>query len=433
MNLMKLKSFILRNDSFNRLARKQITRLLIRPYIGLRNIPIIAITGTNGKTTVARLLNRIYLLAGYRVGMCCTDGVYFNDSLVTKGDYSFGHGIWKATRGRDIDIVLAEAGRGGILRYGLGFYTCRVCVVTNVYEDHLGFEGVNTLEQMATVKATIPRHTASDGFVVLNGDHPLVRPMAANARAPAIYYTMEGRQDEFDHCYYLKDGCIWRKHGSLTELFLPVDEIPVTLHGISKYNIANAMAVLAAAEGMQTCVPVPLQALKSALQEFGNDPNDNPSLLTLLHHQGIFVLLCNCKNPESFRLDVEIILKIQKHYGFDHLVGILTGPGDRTEDYFAKISGTVAPICRYFFIRQPAKRYLRTRTGEEIIRLLSLKIPKERILSTENLPIASIVDQTRQILDGKCLYVYFFSRLEAELHLSQLICEGQHIPIEIGR
>jgi cyanophycin synthetase len=430
--LKNLSRVLQKNKRLRKLFYKPFFRFYLRPYLAWRKIPIIAITGTNGKTTITRLLNRIYLMAGYRVAMCCSDGIYRNDVLLYGGDQSGGYPIWVATRRQKIDIVVAETGRGDILAYGLGFHTCRVGVVTNVYEDHLGLEGVDTVEQMAEAKSAIPRHTHPDGTVVLNGDQPLVKAMAMKTQSSVIYFTVEHKQDEFDHCYYLKDGWIFKKSGSNSEPIIDVKTIPITLQGELIYNVANIMAVLAAVEGMQTKVPVSLETVHTVLQEFGKDPKDNPTRLTFLRFKERFVLLCKCKNPESFRKDVQVIQNIQKKYGFDNVVGILTAVGNRREDHFKKISRNVADSCKYFFIRPPADKYLRTRTGEDIIRFLSASIPNDRILSTENLPLESVFDQTQQTVNGKCLYVYFDALLEANLDVPNLISEGQVIPIEIG-
>jgi cyanophycin synthetase len=430
---MTIRKHLLKNDRFHHFVMRQANRFLIRPYVLWRGVPIIAITGTNGKTTVTRLLNKVYLSAGYRVGMACTEGVYLDGVEIVHGDYTNGPGIWRALKGNNIDIIIAETGRGGIIRSGLGYQKCQVGVVTNVHEDHLGQDGVHTVQQMAEVKSAIPRHTYPDGTVVLNGDHPLVRPMAAKTRASITYFTVEDRQKEFDRCYYSQNDYIFRKDGSFAERILAVNEIPISLQGMLKYNIANAMAALAAVEGMQALVPVPQETVRSVLREFGNDPNDNPTrLFTMLRYKGKTVLLCRLKNPASIQRDAEILQRIQKKYKFDHLIGILTGVGDRRQDHFERISRMVAPICRYFFVRPPAKKYWRGRTGEEIVHLLSVSIHKDRILSTENLPLESVFDQTQHILSDNCLYVYFNPLLEADLDVPKLISEAKIIPLEIG-
>jgi cyanophycin synthetase len=429
---MNISRFIFKNKRLTRLLYSQFYRFYLRPYFVWRKIPIIAITGTNGKTTTTRLLYRIYRAAGYRVAMCCTEGVYCNDVLLYEGDRSGGLSIYLATRHQKIDLVVAETAAGGIVRYGLGFHSSRVGVVTNVYEDHLGNDGVHTVEQMAEAKSAIPRHTNQDGTVVLNGDHPLVRPMAAKTRASVIYFTVDERQNEFERCYFLKDGWIFRKFGTDSKPVIDVNAMPITLQGELIYNVSNVMAALAAVEGMQTRVPVAFETVRSVLHEFGKDPNDNPARFTLLRLGDDYVMLCRCKNPESARRDTEIVKKLQRKYQFDYLVGIMTAVGNRREEHIKKLSAGIANICQYIFIRPPAEEYLRTRTGNEIVRLLSENIPKERILSTENLPLAAIINLTKSKVKGSCLYVYFNALWIADLDIQTLINQAQTIPIDIN-
>jgi len=429
---MKITDFILKHRRLETFFVPLFFKLYQRPYLALRQIPIVAITGTNGKTTSTKLLYRIYLAAGYRVAMCCTEGSYLNDTLLLKGDQAGGLPIYIATRHQSVDIIVAETAGGGMIRNGLGFYKCRVGVVTNVYEDHLGNDGVHTVEQMAEAKSSIPRHTNPDGTVVLNGDHPLVRPMAVKTQASIIYFTVDQRQNEFERCYFLKDGLIFKKIGSNIEPIIDVQTIPITLQGELIYNVSNIMAVLAAVEGMQTKVPVSFETVRSVLQEFGKDPKDNPARFTMLRLKDVFVLLCRCKNPESSRRDVEVIQKIQKKYQFDCLIGVITAPGNRREDHIKKLSANCANICEYVFIRPPAEKYLRTRTGKEIVRLLSANIPKERILSTKNLPLAEVINITRKKVIGSCLYVYFNALWNADLDFPTLLKQAETIPIDIS-
>ena len=437
---MEITDFILKHRRLETFFVPLFFKLFQRPYLAWRQIPIVAITGTNGKTTSTKLLYRIYLAAGYRVAMCCTEGAYLNDTLVLKGDQAGGLPIYIATRRQRVDIIVAETAGGGMIRNGLGFYKCHVGVVTNVYEDHLGLKGdpgvglkgYHTVEQMAEAKSEIPRHTSRDGTLVLNGDHALVRPMADKTQASIIYFTIDQRQNEFDRCYFLEDGSIFRKMGSNIEPIIDVQTIPITLQGERIYNVANVMAVLAAVEGMQARVPVPFKTIRSVLHDFGNDPNDNPGRFTMLRFNGDFVLLCRCKNPESSRVDTKVIQKIQVRYQFDHVIGVMTGVGNRREDHTRKVSAIIAEICRYVFVRPPADKYLRTRTGAEIVKLLTKDIPNERILSTEKLPLKEVINITKEKVAGSCLYVYFNASWEANLDLPKLYNQAEIVPIDIN-
>ncbi|MCP4047150.1 MAG: cyanophycin synthetase, partial [Gammaproteobacteria bacterium] len=235
------------------------------------NIPIVAITGTNGKSTVTKLLNRIYLEAGYRVGMCCTDFAMRNGTVLCKGDKAGPSSLWRLTMPPRPDMIVAETARGGILKYGLGFRECQVGVVTNIYEDHLGQDGVYTVEKMAEVKSVVPQHTASSGTLVLNADDSLVRKMAAKTRANIVYFTMDGLpdKDQFDNLFYLRDEAIWKRINGTAERVVSVNDITITRSGMLRYNIANTMAALAVVEAMKDAFPVSHEALHASLTAFG--------------------------------------------------------------------------------------------------------------------------------------------------------------------
>ena len=134
---------------------------LVRPRVDRMGVPIIAVTGTNGKTTVCNLLYRIYLDAGYRVGLATTDGVMCRRETLLEGDKAGISGLWRLASCDELDVIVAETARGGILHNGLGFSSCSASVVTNVHEDHLGLGGIETVEEMAELKATLPRHTVA--------------------------------------------------------------------------------------------------------------------------------------------------------------------------------------------------------------------------------------------------------------------------------
>ena len=133
--------------------------VLVQPRLRQLGVPIIAITGTNGKTTIVRLLTRIYRNAGYNVGACSTYGVTHNEEFVSRTDDASGLGAWRAARCPNVDLLVLEVARGGLARWGTGFKKCQVGIVTNVYEDHLGYEGIHTLKQMAELKSAVPRAT----------------------------------------------------------------------------------------------------------------------------------------------------------------------------------------------------------------------------------------------------------------------------------
>jgi cyanophycin synthetase len=406
--------------------RKTIDQLVvkwfIRSYVAMLRIPVIAITGTNGKTTVSRLIEKTLLNAGYNVGSCNTEGVNHNGVQIWKGDASWGYGVWKAARCPNVDLLVVETARGGIVRYGLGFKRCQVGVVTNVYEDHLGFDGINSLEEMAEVKSTIPQHTDIRGSIVLNGDDAFVRDMACRSRAAPIYFVLRNDYKKFDRVFYLKDSCIFKKNKNEDEsCVMDIKDIPITFGGKLNFNIANVMAALAAVEGIQRFVPIKIKSIKKTLKEFGNSPFDNMNRFCMVTFKGESVVLSYSKNPESYRNDIEVIKRIMINGNFENSVGVLTGPGNRKEKYYKEISEIVAPVCDYFFIRPPKQQYLRCRNGEEIVKLFSESIPGDKILSEKQSSLSEVISLSKEKLEGRTLFIVFYAALEADIDYLDVI------------
>src|SRR2546421_354014 len=227
------------------------------PSVVEPTMPVVAVTGTNGKTTTVRLLAHLARIAGRRVAYTSTDGVYVDNELVEAGDYSGFGGAAKALSNPRVDFAVLETARGGLLLRGIGTSHNDVAVVTNVTADHLDQHGIRSLDQLAEVKATITRITRPQGWDVLNADDPRVlamRRLAAgrpwlfslDADHPAIRTTLA----EGGRAISVLDGALVvmtsRRHA---HRLLPVEEVPVTLAGISSHNLRNAMAAAAAALG----------------------------------------------------------------------------------------------------------------------------------------------------------------------------------------
>jgi cyanophycin synthetase len=417
---------------YNWTLQRQMYRLVIncalKPYVSTLGVPIIAVTGTNGKTTVARILERVYLDAGYHVGVCTTAGVSHDGTMVWKGDASWALGVWKAARCPDLNLLILETARGGIVKYGLGFKRCQVGIVTNLYEDHLGFDKINTLHDMVEVKALIPRHTDRRGSVILNGDDPLVCAMADKTLADPIYFVREEDHRRFDKVFFVKERSIYKKISHNEAFVANIHEMPMTLQGLLDYNITNWMTVFAALEGMKVFIPLERDSIERTMRVMGSSPYDNSERFCLVTFKGEKVVLSFSKNPESYRRDIRIIEKIKENGGFSNLVGVLTGPGNRQEKYFKDISEIVAPVCDFFFIRPPKPKYLRGRTEDEIVKLLSYHIPEDKILSTRRTSLSEVISLAKQRLSGKTLYVVFLSIADADIDFLEVLREADLEP-----
>jgi cyanophycin synthetase len=248
-------------------------------------VPVVSVTGTNGKTTTTRLLAHIGMTAGLVTAWSSTEGVLAQGQLMEPGDYSgpAGAALVLATPGVQLGIL--ETARGGLLRRGMGVSVNDVSVVTNVSADHLGEQGIDTVDQLAEVKAIVTRITKPTGWVVLNGDDPRVWAMRVGIKARPWVFSLDpdspALRESLDlggRAISVLDGdvVVLAPHADPDHLTAVVD-VPMTLSGLSEHNIANALAATAAALGLG----LPREAVVRALATFGEDPAHNPGRMNV--------------------------------------------------------------------------------------------------------------------------------------------------------
>jgi len=405
-------------------------RCVVRAGVFLRGAPVIAVTGTNGKTTTVHLIDRMLRTAGYRVGTCTTYGVYHNGARVAVGDRAGHRGIWRALHCAGLQVLVAEVARGGLLRYGAGFGSCRVGVVTNVLADHLGLDGIATLDQMATVKSEIVRRADPSGAVVLNADDPRVAAMARLSRARPIFFTVEGRENEFERGWFLRDGWLRHKDGPSEERLLAATEMPMTFGGHLRYNIANALAALAAIEGIGDRFPVPRPAQLAVLREYERDGREYPAgRFVLTRFRGRYVLLLHCKNPEAYRLEAPMIRRIQSALGCRYLVGVASSIGNRQEEYHRAVSEEIAALSDGVFLQPPSATYLRGLPAEELMRRLCSALKPRQSLGIGPLRTGEMIERARQRFGESFLLVYFLGHVDPLLKPEEFLDEAGVVPI----
>jgi cyanophycin synthetase len=276
-------------------------------------IPIIAVTGTNGKTTTVRMIAHILKLMGRRVGMTSTDGIVIDGRLIKKGDMSGPKSAQMVLQNPTVDTAVFEVARGGILREGLGYDRNDVAVVTNVTADHLGLGGIDSLGQLANVKGVVVEAVPRSGTAVLNADDPLVARMARHSPGRVVYFTMatEKGEDGFDRV----DGHVGRggaafcleqtPEGELIVLrlagrhmpLLYTHLIPATFGGRARMNVANALAASAAA----WAAGAHLHDIRQGLRTFSTSFFQAPGRLNLLEIDGIRVIIDYCHNVDGMR------------------------------------------------------------------------------------------------------------------------------------
>ena len=402
-------------------------RLIAQIHLGTSNANIIAVTGTNGKTTTTRLIEKIIRNAGYHVGACTTEGVMHNGRIVWRGDASGVYGALKAARCPHVDVLVLETARGGLIKYGAGFRQCLAGIVTNVYEDHMGLDGIHSIEQMAAVKAKVAEHVSKNGTLVLNADNVWTRRMAGKSRASAVYFTTGNDDGQFERIFFMRGHCIYKRINQAETFVMDARNIPITYRDMVSYNIENVLAALACLEGIQPQLPIDWDSIKRTLSAYGTDPQDNFNRFCLLTFNNDQVILTRSKNPESCRRDMQIVKQLQHRGNFNHVVGIMSGVGNRQQRFHEQMSEIAAAACDYFFVRPPQQKYLRGKTKEEIVKLVASRIPKERIISSRQCGLSEVIELSKERLEGKILFVVLNIYIEETISYSEALKEADAV------
>ncbi|MCW5853363.1 MAG: cyanophycin synthetase, partial [Anaerolineae bacterium] len=299
-------------------------------------IPIVSITGTNGKTTTSRMVAHILKMSGKRVGLTTTDGIYINGERYLKGDMT---GPWSARmvlKDPTVEVAVMETARGGILREGLGFDRCDVGAVLNVSADHLGLRGIETLEDLARVKQLVVEVVKDDGTSVLNADDPLVAGMADDAEGKIVYFTMNPRNPLVrEHigaggrAVVLEEGVNGQRITLYDgERYVPVlwtHLIPATYEGAVLFNVANAMAATAITYSMG----VSLENIRQGLRTFTTSFFQAPGRLNVFDQYEFRVIVDYAHNPAAIRGLADAVLRMRRRGA--RLIGVVGMPGDRRD------------------------------------------------------------------------------------------------------
>ena len=397
------------SKSVNRHYRRWLLTPIKTRLLSWSGLPIVAITGTNGKTTVARLLDQVLREAGYHVGMCCTDGVMRQGKWVKRGDCAGPGGVRLALKGDGIDVLIAETSRGGIIRLGFGFHTCSVAVVTNVSDDHLGFDGVETVDQMAEIKARLVKRVRNGGTAVLNADDPRVAAMAEHVRGSVIFYSMKRLPPDFRRCLFVHRDAIWRREGESEERVIATGDVAVSCGGYLRYNLANAMAVLGALDALRPTLPVDDELAATYLKSAASMPDEAFSF-QLFDYCGSHVLLTNSKNPAGHAVDMPSVRKLRDTLGCTCVVGIITHVGNRRPAFHREIAAASAEVCDYVMVVPPRDEYLRGVAKESIVKALQAGIPAEKVLPAMGEDCRQIISRLKPRFPSRTLYVLLNAR-----------------------
>ena len=331
-------------------------------------IPIIAVSGTNGKTTTTRLMAHIVKHMGHKVGFTTTDGIYIQNQMMQRGDCTGPVSAEFVLKDPTIDFAVLECARGGLLRAGLGFHNCDMAIVTNVASDHLGLQGIDTMEQLARVKSVAANAVLPEGFAVLNADDDLVYKMREGLECKVALFSMDENNPRIkEHCAAHGIACVY-EGGYITILkgtwkirVEKVTNIPMTFGGKAEFNIQNALAAVLAAYLRD----FKIEDIKLALETFVPSPALTPGRMNFFQFKNFSVLIDYAHNAHGMRAIGSFMSKVEATCK----VGLIAGVGDRRDEDTIELGEEAARVFDEIIIRQD--RNLRGKTEDEIIALLT--------------------------------------------------------------
>lgn len=337
-------------------------------------IPIIAVTGTNGKTTTTRLIAHIVKNNGFKVGFTTSDGIYVQNHMLEKGDTTGPMSTEFILKDPTVEFAVLETARGGILRSGLGFSRCDIGIITNIQEDHLGISDINDLKDLSRVKAVVVNSVKEDGWAVLNAEDINCVEIAKDLDCKIAYFSMNEHCDVVvNHCRtggiaaIHENGYITIKKGDWKMRVEKATHVPLTLNGKAKFMIANVLAATLASYlwGFKT------EDIKLSLATFIPSAAQTPGRMNIFNFKKFKVMIDFAHNPSGY-LGIEDFLQ---SITSPHKVGIIAGVGDRRDSDIRDCAVIAARMFDHIIIRQ--EKHLRGRTEEEIINLIIEGITSE--------------------------------------------------------
>lgn len=370
-------------------------------------IPIVAITGTNGKTTIARLIAFMLKEGGYVVGCATSEGIFIGQKLLVEGDMT---GPWSARyvlKHPQVEAAVLETARGGLLREGLGFETCHLSLISNISSDHLGSQGIDTLEDMAHLKGLLFEVVDEDGFSIINADDPLLLSLSSKAKGELVYtsiheeniYLQQHIQAKGRGVYGDRQGRIILASKGRREPLLSIDEVPLTQRGLARHQLENVILSTAAAWALG----LPLSLIGSSLRQFKGEEH-NPGRFQVIQGEEITIILDYGHNIEGYR---SAILTAERVFG-KPLIGVIGMPGDRRDEDILEVGFLAGESFQKIYCKEDED--LRGRREGEVTELLrrgSLAANRELLfeeIREEEMAIREAICQARA---GDTLLIFY--------------------------
>lgn len=394
-------------------------------------IPVVAVTGTNGKTTTTRLIAHLAKLAGHSVGFTTTDGIYIRDCEVFHGDCSGPSSAETILRDPAVDFAVLECARGGILRSGLGFDKCDISVVTNVSEDHLGLDDIHTIEQLARVKSVVPRSTTAEGYAILNADDDIVYHMKNDLDCNVALFSIRDNNERIkQHCEnkgfaaFIEKGYFTVSKGQWRTRIMKVNDVPLTFEGRAECMVKNILPAILAA----TIRNFPVDLIRAALKSFIPSPEMTPGRLNVFHFRNFDLVLDYAHNTDGLTELKKFVDNLQASVK----IGIVAGVGDRRDEDIRNIGVCAAQIFDEIIIRHDEDG--RGRNNDEFTRLIIegvMQVNAEaviKVISNELEAVQYAIDNAR---DG-ALIVVCTEHVKKTIDYIQQAKEKEMAPSEQG-
>jgi cyanophycin synthetase len=346
-------------------------------------IPVVAVTGTNGKTTTVRLVKHFLEGKYSTVGMTNSDGVYIGSQCIDQGDCSGPISARKILSNPKVEAAVLETARGGILREGLAFRYCDVGIVTNVAEDHLGLDGIETFDQLVKLKRLIPEVVHEDGYCILNADDPEVVEMADYTKGKRIFTALSCENMHIrtailkgEEAWYVNtEGEIIYSHQGKSTVFLPVKDIPITINGAAKHNISNLLQALAAAYSQG----VSMEILKEKTLTFIPDFKQSRGRFNLIELEGRHLIVDYAHNRSGLKALFETVRDLNERT----IITVIAAPGDRCNQDILDMGLIAASQSDHLILKEDVD--LRGRKQLEVP--LLMKSAAENVLPAERIHV----------------------------------------------
>jgi cyanophycin synthetase len=384
-----LRMHVYPSEGKSRPVGEAVVDMLFPPDAQTR-VPLIAVTGTNGKTTVTRMIGHIYSTMKKYVGMTTTDGIYFGGIRRVKGDCSGPRSAEAVLQHPRVEVAVLETARGGILRSGLAWDESTVSVLLNVANDHLGLEGIETPERLARVKRVVIESTGRKGYGVLNADDQIVADMAEYCPGQVIFFGMDPSNPVMSAhlasggmAAFLRNGELVLAQGSEETVLMRAAEIPATYDGLITFQSQNAIAAAAACWG----AGAPLDSIRLGLRTFQTDEKMTPGRFNVFNVGQARVVIDYGHNPHALRAIQTAISQMRPR----RAIGVVAAPGDRRDADIQELATVAANTFDWIIVREDDD--LRGRESGEVAHLIADTIARAR----PSLPLTIIPDEAEAV------------------------------------